>query len=75
VSVLPRLGTERASLGRIPPIRGDPPRTGGVKRDGGARQSLWVEGLRPIEVQISLSPLVESMELILESMEMILRVH
>ena len=51
----PRLGTERASLGRIPPIMGDPPRTGGVKRDGGARQSPWVECLRPIEEQISLS--------------------
>ena len=50
----PRLGTERASLGRIPPIR-EPPRTGGVKRDGGARQSPWVECLRPIEEQISLS--------------------
>ena len=34
---------------------GDPPRTGGVKRDGGARQSPWVECLRPIEEQISLS--------------------
>ena len=51
----PRLETERASLGRIPLIMGDPPRTGDVKRDGGARQSPWAECLRPIEEQISLS--------------------